>query len=567
TVPGDLNSPDGLVSFTGETISRHAGFLIDFILPLTYIWPPADAWPAWLNRAIQILLLTGVGLYLLRFLSGRNWTDRLRLLWPLVFVLIFLALFLPHRMTATGAPRYIIGAWLMFLSLIFALPCSSAKRWLRIPTLVLLAIWSGYHVEGLRRYVEFKRPKKDGLMAEFQQLIDRVDKVNPDFAMILDFEYSQMRANGYTFLVRNRVKYVSTLMERTQRLADQADGAERMAYIAAHEYIEPTQAALKQQQATFSIETGASNSVIHSIRVPQRKRRSIPPDDIEVELYRPYEGDGSALIDRTHETHARGLMLHRADVTLDLGTNRVVSKLTVVPPKPGLYPRNPPELVQKKLHINLNMGTPGGGLPRALYNPIEKLERYNAPDTLKCQHTFKMTKGHCLYSDMGHIFCSITADSLGWHDTVGGNLSDAIMQEKWAVKKYQEHRNDWTISGDHAFMVELAKYGLNRRDMSANLNLFSKVAPDDTGGLSFVENHSQPGDFIDLRFEMNTLVLMHTCPHPMTTVAEYPKKPVTYQFLKSDPVTADDYCMNLCPENQRGFQHTALYHLGSGGEA
>ena len=48
-----------------------------------------------------------------------------------------------------------------------------------------------------------------------------------------------------------------------------------------------------------------------------------------------------------------------------------------------------------------------------LYNPQDKLERYNAPDTLKCQHTFKLTRGHCLYSDMGRIFCSIIEDSLG----------------------------------------------------------------------------------------------------------------------------------------------------------
>ena len=46
----------------------------------------------------------------------------------------------------------------------------------------------------------------------------------------------------------------------------------------------------------------------------------------------------------------------------------------------------------------------GANLGMLFYNPIEKLERYNAPDTLKCQHTFKLTRGHCLYSDMGRIF-------------------------------------------------------------------------------------------------------------------------------------------------------------------
>ena len=71
----------------------------------------------------------------------------------------------------------------------------------------------------------------------------------------------------------------------------------------------------------------------------------------------------------------------------------------------------------------------GGNVGMLLYNPLDKLERYNAPDTLKCQHTFKLTRGHCLYSDMGRIFCSIIEDSLGWHDTVGGNLSERGLRE------------------------------------------------------------------------------------------------------------------------------------------
>ena len=218
-------------------------------------------------------------------------------------------------------------------------------------------------------------------------------------------------------------------------------------------------------------------------------------------------------------------------------------------------------LVRKGTSIRFIDKEGGANLAALFYNPTEKLERYNAPDTLKCQHTFKLSKGHCLYSDMGHIFCSITEDSLGWHDTVGGNLSDEAMDAKWGTKTYQQHRNDWTLSGDHAFLVELAKYGLNKRDMAANLNLFSKVAPDNEGNLSYVENHSKAGDYIELRFEMDTLLVMHTCPHPMSTATDYPKKPVTYQITKSAPVADDDLCMNHCPENQRGFKNNGLYHL------
>lgn len=206
----------------------------------------------------------------------------------------------------------------------------------------------------------------------------------------------------------------------------------------------------------------------------------------------------------------------------------------------------------------------GANVGMLFYNPLEKLERYNAPDTLKGQHTFKLTKGHCLYSDMGRIFCSIIEDSLGWHDSVGGNLSDRKLQEKYAVQSYQDARNDWTLSGEHSFRVELAKYGLGPRDFAANLNLFSKVVTDEAGDMHFVPDHSPAGATVDLRFEMDTLVILHTCPHPMNPATDYPRCPISYQIRKAEPVADDDLCMNSRPENQRGFQNNAIYHLTGG---
>lgn len=203
----------------------------------------------------------------------------------------------------------------------------------------------------------------------------------------------------------------------------------------------------------------------------------------------------------------------------------------------------------------------GANVGMLFYNPLDKLERYNAPDTLKCQHTFKLTRGHCLYSDMGRIFCSIIEDSLGWHDSVGGNLSEKTLAKKYRVTSYQEARNERTLSGEHGFAVELAKHGLGVRDLAANVNWFSKVATDQAGNMRFVRQHSPAGATVALRFEMDTLVALHTCPHPMNPATPYPSRPVAYQIRKAPPLRDDDPCMNSRPENQRGFQNNAIYHL------
>lgn len=218
-------------------------------------------------------------------------------------------------------------------------------------------------------------------------------------------------------------------------------------------------------------------------------------------------------------------------------------------------------VIKKGLCLRLIDEEGGANVGMLFYNPNNFLERYSAPDTLKCQHTFKLSHGHCLYSDMGRIFCSITKDTAGWHDTVGGNASRAKVAQRWGEKSYQKYLNDWQQNGHDAFLVEIAKYGLGKRDMAANVNWFSKVMVDDSGAMEF-EPATDKNRYIELRFEMDTLVVFHTCPHPMNPASEYPKQAVRYQILPADAVADNDYCKNSCSENQRGFKNTALYNLG-----
>lgn len=218
-------------------------------------------------------------------------------------------------------------------------------------------------------------------------------------------------------------------------------------------------------------------------------------------------------------------------------------------------------IVRKGVQMKLTDPEGGANVGMLFYNPTLLSEKYNAPDTLKCQHTFKLTRGHCLYSDMGRVFASIVEDSFGWHETVCGNSHAQHIASRWGKRDYQAQRNDWLQNGFDAFLVELTKYRLKKQDLAANLNLFSEVSTDADGKMR-LSRQSQANDSITLRFEMDTLVVMHTCPHPLNTAAEYPRKPVQVSLSKAEPVLADDYCLNLCDENRRGFHNNALYHLG-----
>lgn len=182
-------------------------------------------------------------------------------------------------------------------------------------------------------------------------------------------------------------------------------------------------------------------------------------------------------------------------------------------------------------------------------------------DTLKEQHTARLTTGYILVSDMGRAMLSITGDTLGWHDPLGGHDTAAHVERKWGVKDYQTARNGWHRNSRDLFLVELAKYGLNARDLVPNVNLFSKLVADDDGRLSFVPGHARAGDFIDLRAEMDLLVVLTTCHHPMDTAPAYGPGPVKLQLWRSDPPPAGDYCRTYRPENERAFYNSELLYI------
>jgi urea carboxylase-associated protein 2 len=188
-------------------------------------------------------------------------------------------------------------------------------------------------------------------------------------------------------------------------------------------------------------------------------------------------------------------------------------------------------------------------------------ERFNLPDTLKAQHTARLTRGHVLYSDMGRILCSITEDTVGWHDPLSGISNAAQVKKKYGNLSYQQAHNDWHQNARDGFLVELGKYGLSSRDLHATVNFFSKVTVDDAGNMKYVANNSQPGSYVELRAEMNVLVLLNTCQHPAAPHGEYHPRPVDLSIARVLPPRSNDPCRTLCSENARGFLLTELFFL------
>jgi uncharacterized protein len=203
----------------------------------------------------------------------------------------------------------------------------------------------------------------------------------------------------------------------------------------------------------------------------------------------------------------------------------------------------------------------GANVSVLFYNADNFVERYNMPDTLKCQHTAHLTQGHCLYSDMGRVLASITHDDLGWHDPLAGFSNKAIVARQFGEGTYQALRNGWHTNAHDLILVELAKYGMNERDFTASVNLFSKVVVEDDGSFRYVEGHSPAGSTVELRSDMNTLMILCTCPHPLAPGGAWAPKPVGLTVKRVPLPSLHDPCRLSRPENGRGFTLTERYFL------
>ena len=203
----------------------------------------------------------------------------------------------------------------------------------------------------------------------------------------------------------------------------------------------------------------------------------------------------------------------------------------------------------------------GANVSLLLLNAHEKSERLNLPDTLKCQHTARLTAGHCLYSDMGRILAAITADTCGWHDSMGGLLNAAEVAEKYGQGRYQELRNGFFRNGMDNLLVELGKWDLGLADLLMNLNLFSKVTVDSDGCFHFEAGNSKAGDYLELYAPMDTLVVLTALQHPMDPNPQYAPKPVqlSWQQVQSDGISV--LCRTSRPENGRGFHNTERLYI------
>ncbi len=156
------------------------------------------------------------------------------------------------------------------------------------------------------------------------------------------------------------------------------------------------------------------------------------------------------------------------------------------------------------------------------YNLHDPADRYSAQETIREQGAIYLTTGTPLLSTRGNKLLTITADTCGRHDTLGGACACESNMVRYAIEKRSMHAcrdSFWKALRDRGPQWE-------KRDIANNINFFMNVPVTPDGGLTFADGISAPGRYVEMRAEMDVLAVISNCPQLNNPCNGYNPTPV-----------------------------------------
>jgi urea carboxylase-associated protein 1 len=157
------------------------------------------------------------------------------------------------------------------------------------------------------------------------------------------------------------------------------------------------------------------------------------------------------------------------------------------------------------------------------FSAADPAERYSAVDTMRAQGNVYLGIGSRLLSTEGAPMLEIVADTVGRHDTLGGACAAESNTVRYDLEKRCMHacRDSWMLA-----VAEHEEFGLTKRDITHNINFFMNVPVTPEGGLTFADGVSGPGHYVELRAEMDVIVLISNCPQLNNPCNAYNPTPI-----------------------------------------
>lgn len=164
------------------------------------------------------------------------------------------------------------------------------------------------------------------------------------------------------------------------------------------------------------------------------------------------------------------------------------------------------------------------------FNAHDYSDRYSAQDTIRDQGNIYLTTGTELKSSNGNTLLTIVADTCGRHDTLGGACANESNMVRYDLEKRYMHacRNSFLKAAAYW------KTPLTKRDITSNINFFMNVPVTPDGKLTFEDGISEAGKYVELRAEMDVLVLISNCPQLNNPCNAYNPTPIQVLVWDAD---------------------------------
>jgi urea carboxylase-associated protein 1 len=154
------------------------------------------------------------------------------------------------------------------------------------------------------------------------------------------------------------------------------------------------------------------------------------------------------------------------------------------------------------------------------FNANDLADRYSAIDTITAQEAIYLTTGSRLLTQNGTLLMTIVEDTCGRHDTLGGACSQESNMVRYAIEKRYMHACRQT------FLKFALRHGLDKRDIAPNVNFFMNVPVTPEGKLTFEDGISEPGKYVELVADTDTIVLISNCPQLNNPCNAYNPTPI-----------------------------------------
>ncbi len=190
---------------------------------------------------------------------------------------------------------------------------------------------------------------------------------------------------------------------------------------------------------------------------------------------------------------------------------------TAIPAGNGwMYPVKQGEIIRiTDLHGNQAVDT-------IFFNANRTEERYHAANTMREQGNVYISTGTEIRSNDNNVLLTVVADTCGRHDTLGSACSCESNTVRYALDKRYMH------SCRDIFLKTLLDWGhgMDKRDQVCNINFFMNVPVNPEGGSNFEDGLSEPFKYVEMRAEMDVLILISNCPQLNNPCNAYNPTPV-----------------------------------------